>query len=183
MGPTPGLGGGLDAKPSITVFPVRTPEDLQTTIGFFTAYTDALNIDLAFQDFSTEMASMPGKYNPPKGDLFLAKDSSGRPIGCVALRPLPHHGEHVCEMKRLYVAPAGRGTGAGKALAEAAILTAESLGYRDIRLDTLPSMSAALKLYARLGFVDIPAYYATPLEGTRFLSLELPRTSAKAQPE
>jgi putative acetyltransferase len=166
-------------KPHCTVEPVRSPPDLEAAIALFTAYTTALGIDLAFQDFATEMASMPGKYVPPKGELLLAKDAAGHAIGCVALRPLPVHGEYVCEMKRLYVSPEGRGTGAGRKLAETVIEVAESIGYQEMRLDTLPSMSAALKLYAGLGFVGILPYYETPLEGTRFLSLKLPRTSSR----
>ncbi|KPI34609.1 putative N-acetyltransferase [Cyphellophora attinorum] len=164
---------------SCTVEAVRSPQDLEGAVALFTAYTTALGIDLAFQDFASEMASMPGKYVPPKGELLLAKDATGQAIGCVALRPLPVHGEHVCEMKRLYVSPDGRGTGVGRKLAETIIEVAQNVGYREMRLDTLPSMSAALKLYAGLGFVDIPPYYDTPLEGTRFLSLKLPRTSIR----
>lgn len=164
------------ASPSttVTITPVRSPADLASAIALFTAYTNALGIDLAFQDFSTEMASMPGKYAPPRGELLLAKNSAAEAVGCVALRPLPAHGEHVCEMKRLYVAPEGRGTGAGRALAVAVIEVAEARGYREVRLDTLSTMAPALKLYRGLGFIDIPAYYETPLKETRFLSLRLP---------
>lgn len=158
---------------AIHIVPVREPEDLATAVALFTTYTTALGIDLAFQNFAEEMASMPGKYAPPRGELLLAKSSTDTAVGCVALRPLPAHGEHVCEMKRLYVAPKGRGTGAGKALALAVIEAAEARGYRDMRLDTLATMTAAIKLYETLGFVDIPAYYQTPLSGTRFLSLRL----------
>lgn len=165
----------MAASGSLTITPVRESEDLASAISLFTAYTNALGIDLAFQDFSNEMTSMPGKYAPPGGELLLAKNTAGVPVGCVALRPLPAHGDHVCEMKRLYVAPEGRGTGAGKALAIAVIELAETRGYQEVRLDTLPTMGPALKLYGGLGFVDIPAYYETPLEGTRFLSLRLPR--------
>lgn len=160
----------------VTIIPVRQADDLASTISLFQAYTAALGIDLAFQNFAEEIASMPGKYAPPQGELLLARDSAGTAIGCVALRPLPDHGDHVCEMKRLYVTPEGRGTGAGKTLALAIVEAAESRGYKEMRLDTLPSMAAALSLYERLGFVDIPAYYDTPLEGTRFLSLRLPRS-------
>jgi ribosomal protein S18 acetylase RimI-like enzyme len=159
----------------VSIIPVRLEDDLASTLSLFKAYTSALGFDLAFQNFSEEMASMPGKYSIPKGELLLAKTSAGTPVGCVALRPLPAHGEHVCEMKRLYVTPEGRGTGAGKALALAVIEAAEARGYKEMRLDTLPRMTAALALYERLGFVDIPAYYETPLEGTRFLSLRLPQ--------
>ena len=154
---------------SITV--VRSDVDLKATIELFYAYAHSLGIDLSFQDFDTEMASMPGKYAPPTGELLLAKSTAGEAIGCAALRPLGLEG--VCEIKRLYVTPLGRGTGVGKALAQAIVAQATELGYSEMRLDTLPSMTAAVGLYHSLGFVDILAYYATPLEGTRFLSLSL----------
>lgn len=160
---------------SIEIAPVRQPADLAAAISLFTAYTTALGIDLSFQNFADEMASMPGKYAPPEGELLLAKTATGAPVGCVGLRPLPAHGRHVCEMKRLYVSPGGRGTGAGKALALAIVEAAEARGYREMRLDTLQTMTAALALYKGLGFVDIPPYYETPLDGTRFLSLRMPR--------
>ena len=151
--------------------PVRSEIDLKATISLFYEYANSIGIDLTFQDFDTEMASMPGKYSPPTGELLLARGNSGQAIGCAALRSLGRDG--VCEIKRLYVAPAGRGTGVGKALASAIVETATKLGYSEMRLDTLPTMSAAISLYRSLGFVDIPAYYSTPMEGTRFLSLDL----------
>ncbi len=159
-----------DEKP-FTIIPVRTNSDLKATISLFYEYAKSLNIDLSFQDFDTEMASMPGKYSPPTGELLLARNTSGEAIGCGALRPLGPNG--VCEIKRLYVAQSGRGTGVGKALAKAIVATARKLRYSEMRLDTLPTMIAAIGLYQSLGFVDIPAYYSTPMEGTRFLSLDL----------
>jgi len=157
------------------ITPVRHASDLTDTIGLFYAYAASLGLDLAFQGFDAEMAAMPGKYSPPAGELLLARNSAGTAVGCVGLRPLPSAGPGVCEMKRLYVAPEGRGSGVGKALASSAIDAAERCGYREIRLDTLPSMVAALCMYRAFGFGDIEPYYDTPLEGTHFLSLKLPR--------
>ncbi len=158
---------------TFTISPITTPDDLASTIKLFKEYATSLNFNLCFQNFDTEMASMPGKYAPPEGALLLArKDSTGEAIGCVGLRALS---SDICEMKRLYVAPAGRGTGVGKALTLAVIAEAGRLGYQAMRLDTLPTMNAALKLYSSLGFVEIGAYYATPLEGTVFLELPLSR--------
>jgi len=161
---------------SFSIFPVRNDSDLADTISLFYAYAASLGFDLAFQNFDAEMAGMPGKYSPPEGDLLLARNEAGTAIGCAGLRPLPSNDSptRVCEMKRLYVTPTGRGTGVGKALASTIIATAEKLGFAEMRLDTLPTMLAALNMYRAFGFEDIPAYYDTPLEGTHFLALKLP---------
>ncbi|RYG34098.1 GNAT family N-acetyltransferase [bacterium] len=147
--------------------PVRTAEDIQAAAGLFQAYADSLSIDLGFQDFSAELASLPGKYAPPLGELLLARDASGRPVGCVALRPME---DGVCEMKRLYVSPEGRGGGLGTGLMNAILAEAVRIGYREMRLDTLSTMTPALALYRKGGFVSIPAYYETPLTNTVFMS-------------
>lgn len=76
-------------------------------------------------------------------------------------------------MKRLYVTPEARGLGLGKALIHAIVQQAKELGYREMRLDTLPTMEGAIGLYRKVGFVEIPAYYETPLRETLFLKLDL----------
>lgn len=153
-----------------TIAPVETPADLRAVSALFAAYAAALPIDLGYQDFSTELASLPGKYAPPTGALLLARDAAGIPIGCVAMRPLA---PAICEMKRLYVSQEGRGLGLGLALAEAIIAAAGRAGYREMRLDTLPSMTEAISLYRRLGFMPIAPYYATPIAGTLFFARSL----------
>ena len=157
-----------------TISAVVSEDDLRDTITLIEAYSKSLGIDLSFQDFATEMRSMPGKYAPPTGSLLLARDdTAGQAIGCVGLRQLGLNG--CCEMKRLYVDPKGRGLGLGKALAEAVIEEAKRLGYRAMRLDTLTSMQSARALYKKLGFVEVSPYYDTPIEGTSFLELDLTR--------
>lgn len=157
----------------VTITPVQSEEDLTATISLFKAYVTSLGIDLTFQDFSSEMASMPGKYSSDsRGALFLARRSDGEAVGCVGLRCLSRE-NGASEMKRLYVAPKGRGLGVGKALASAVVAEARRLAYRMIMLDTLGSMAAARALYAGLGFVEVGAYYDTPLEDTVFLRLDL----------
>src|ERR1700761_5669049 len=125
---------------SISIIPVRNASDLADAVSLFYAYASSLGFDLAFQNFDAEMAGMPGRYSPPGGELLLARNEAGNPIGCVGLRSLPgdQSAAQICEMKRLYVAPAGRGTGVGKALASTIITTAQQLGYSEMRLDTLP---------------------------------------------
>lgn len=131
------------------IIPVRTAADLEAPITLFRAYAAALDVDLAYQGFEGEMAAMPGKYAPPAGKLLLARDVEGRAVGCVGLRPLDASG--CCEMKRLYVAPERRGGGVGKALVDAVVAVAERIGYREMKLDTLPAMIGAQALYRRLG--------------------------------
>ncbi|KAK4498926.1 hypothetical protein PRZ48_009436 [Zasmidium cellare] len=159
-------------KDPITITKVLTPTDLQSTTTLFKAYAHSLGIDLTFQDFATEMAQMPGKYAPPHGTLLLAKDTNSKPIGCAGLRRFPSKPGH-CEMKRLYVHPDGRGLGVGRKLAEAVVKEAKGLGYEAVLLDTLASMESAQKLYRSLGFVEVEAYYESPIAKTTFLRLDL----------
>ncbi len=153
------------------IIQVRSPADLQATVQLFHAYASSLGIDLAFQNFATELASMPGNYAPPAGELLLARDNQREPLGCVGLRPI--HPAGCCEMKRLYVSPGGRGLGLGKALVDAIITQALRIGYHEMRLDTLPAMTAAIALYRKAGFTPIAPYYETPLAGTMFMGRSL----------
>ena len=155
------------ANAPAAIAPVRTAEDLAAAIGLFRAYAASLDVDLAYQDFEAELAAMPGRYGPPDGELLLARAGDGGPVGCVGLRPLGPDG--CCEMKRLYVRPDGRGSGLGVRLVEAIVAAGRRIGYREMRLDTLPSMSGAIALYGRLGFRPIDPYYDTPVAGTLFM--------------
>jgi len=136
----------------------------------FREYQQGLGISLCFQDFETELATLPGRYAPPGGTILLAS-LNGQDAGCVALRPLDAPG--VCEMKRLYVRPRHQGTGLGRALAEAVVGAARGKGYAAMRLDTLPSMGRAIALYESLGFRDIAPYCRNPHPGVRYLQLAL----------
>ncbi len=156
---------------AFTIDAVETGRDLDDAVALIRAYAAALPIDLAYQDFEAEIATMPGKYAPPAGALLLARARDGAALGCVGLRPLADPGD--CEMKRLYVAPAGRGLGVGRALVTAVVAAARQAGYQRLLLDTLPSMAAAMALYEEAGFATIPAYYDTPVAGTRFMALAL----------
>lgn len=147
-----------------------TAEDLRAVSDLFRGYAASLPVDLGYQDFPTELAGLPGKYAEPKGALLLARDNTGAPLGCIALRPLD---EDVCEMKRLFLKPEARGLGLGRALAEAIIVAARDRGYRELRLDTLPSMASAIALYEGLGFERIEPYYAPTPPGTVFMALAL----------
>jgi ribosomal protein S18 acetylase RimI-like enzyme len=146
--------------------------DRAALIALLRDYEKGIGISLDFQSFGAELAALPGKYVPPDGALLIARNEAGELLGTVALRGLDR-AQGVCEMKRLYVAPAGRGHGLGRMLAEAVIAQARSLGYRAMRLDTLPSMQDAQRLYELLGFREIANYNGNPVAGTRFLEKDL----------
>jgi ribosomal protein S18 acetylase RimI-like enzyme len=133
------------------------------------AYAESLPFELDFQDFERELAELPGAYAPPHGALLVAHGNGGV-TGCVALRPFA---DDVCEMKRLFVLPAARGTGLGRTLATAVVAEARLLGYARMRLDTTPSMAVAQALYDELGFRKIAPYRHNPVAGTKFLELQL----------
>lgn len=156
--------------PGFTIRPATGGDDLTAIARLFQAYGDSLEVDLGYQDFAGELAGLPGKYAAPAGALLLARDADGEAIGCVGMRPLS---DGVCEMKRLYVAPEGRGLGLGRALMQAVTDQARRRGYGEMRLDTLPTMAAAQGLYRQAGFEVIPPYYHTPVEGTVFMRLML----------
>ena len=146
-----------------------TRAQYQSVRELFIQYADTLGFDLEFQDFSRELAELPGDYKSPAGCMLLAEATDGH-AGCVALRPLQNK---ICEMKRLFVKPEYRGCGIGRALARAVIAEARKQGYRKMRLDTAESMKAAQGLYFSLGFKTIEAYCHNPLENPSFMELEL----------
>jgi GNAT superfamily N-acetyltransferase len=146
-----------------------TPDDVEAARELFQEYASSLGFDLGFQGFERELRELPGEYAPPAGALLLARLGAD-PVGCVAVRPLERD---CCEMKRLYVRPAFRGTGAGRALARAAIVAAEKAGHARMRLDTVPQMDEARGLYRSLGFVEIEPYRFNPVPGTSFMELAL----------
>ena len=141
--------------------------------ALFEEYAASIGVDLCFQGFADELASLPGAYAPPRGCLLLAGPE--QPVGCVALRPVAGAGGEspIGEMKRLYVKPGARGEGVGRALALAVVERARECGYRELKLDTLASMTQARALYASLGFRECAAYYDNPLCGVTYMSLAL----------
>ncbi|HWT02322.1 MAG TPA: GNAT family N-acetyltransferase [Pyrinomonadaceae bacterium] len=157
------------AEPT-TFTQAESPEQVAEARELFLEYANWLGFSLCFQNFDKELAELPGAYAPPKGRLLLASQN-GETAGCVALRPIL---DGACEMKRLYVRPAFRGQGLGRALAVRIVEEARALGYGRMFLDTISDkMGSAIKVYRSLGFEEVEPYYHNPVEGATFMELKL----------
>lgn len=160
-------------KPAVTLMNPSSATEMEAVRDIFREYAGTLNVDLAFQDFETELARLPGDYAAPRGHLLLAV-VEGAIAGCCALRPLDAADyPNASEMKRLYVRKAFRGFGLGRELAEAMLDQARRAGYACVLLDTLDGMESARALYADLGFEQIPPYYHNPIAGSHYLKVDI----------
>lgn len=157
----------------MALLPAESPRDIESARQLFAEYAGGLGIDLEFQDFSSELATLPGDYAAPRGTLLLAV-VDGALAGCCALRPLDTSDyPNAAEMKRLFVRKAFRGFGLGRELAEAALNAARQMGYDHVLLDTLDAMESARALYTELGFEEIPPYYHNPIAGAHYLKADI----------
>jgi putative acetyltransferase len=158
----------------LSIVPALSEAALLQARNLFREYATMPGVAPCVEDFEREVVSLPGLYAPPNGRLLVAMQesagNSGEAIGCIALRRLE---PDVCEMKRLYVRPAFRGSGAGRELVSSLIEDARAIGYKRMLLDTLPSMAEAHKLYRTLGFREIPSYQKNPIPGALFFELLL----------
>jgi len=158
---------------SIDIVTPRTANELDALRDIFREYAASLKVDLCFQGFDHELATLPGEYAEPRGALLMAT-VDGAVAGCCALRPMDTVDyPNACEIKRLYVRPAFRGLGLGRQLADAIMDAARIAGYDDVLLDTLDDMEAARTLYEDLGFEEIPPYYHNPIAGAHYLKATL----------
>lgn len=155
---------------TVVVTQASDRERVEQARQLFLEYAESLGFSLCFQNFDQELKTLPGAYDAPSGRLLIALDSDTA-AGCVALRKLE---DRICEMKRLYVRPAYRGSGLGRLLVDRVIAEARAIGYGRMRLDTVASsMQAAIALYRRLGFREIPAYCPNPMAEALYMELTL----------
>lgn len=161
----------LDAenRDAFVIRPAISEGDVSEVRRLVTAHGDARASTPGVESVYADAAAMPGKYVPPRGGLWLAVSDAGG-VGCVALRPLS---DVAAEVKRMYVEPAWRGHGVGRALMVRVIDEARALGYHTLRLGTLHDMIAAQALYRSLGFRPIPRYRPDELIDTTFFELSL----------
>lgn len=163
----------MDTLPAVTLTQPTDPEALAVVRELFQEYARSLGVNLEFQGFENELATLPGDYGAPRGAILLAW-VGGAVAGCCALRPLDTSDyPNAAEMKRLYVRKAFRGFGLGQELAEGTLDAARRAGYACVLLDTLDDMESARALYAGLGFEEIPPYYHNPLPGSHYLKVDI----------
>ena len=154
----------------VTISQVESEDQINTVRQLFEEYAAGIGISLCFQNFDQELTTLPGKYAPPTGRLKLAYVEDEL-AGCIALRAVD---DDRCEMKRLFLRPAFRGSGLGRYLVETIIAEARSIGYKSMLLDTLPGrMDSAIALYKKMGFKEIAPYYENPVEDAKFMELIL----------
>lgn len=163
----------IDEPPEITLVRATATPWIAPAREILREYAASLAVDLCFQNFEAELASLPGEYAPPAGQLLLAYvgDALAACGGMRALSDVDH--ANACEMKRLYVRPAFRRFGLGRALAEALLDEARRAGYSVMLLDTLDEMESARELYATLGFEETAPYYFNPIPGAHYLKVDL----------
>ena len=163
----------MSAAPRIELLAVDSVTLVEAARVLIREYAADLGVDLCFQNFDAELATLPGEYAAPAGALLVVM-VDGQPAGCGAIRPLPDVDyPDACEMKRLFVRRAFRGFGLGRVLTLALLEHAQQAGYSTLLLDTLDDMEAARGLYAELGFEEIAPYYFNPLAGAHYLKVDL----------
>lgn len=145
-------------------------EQFKTATNLFKEYAFQLPVDLSFQNFEKELLEIKEQYSRPTGIIFILYNMDQMPMGCFGIRKFE---DHICELKRMYVKKELQGRGIGKVVVTKAIEIAKELNYNKMRLDTLPSMQAAINLYKKMGFYEIESYRFNPIEGTKYFEIPL----------
>jgi len=133
-------------------------------------YVAQLGVDLSFQNIHQEIQNIEQQYARPEGVMIIVYTDNEKAIGCFGIRAFE---ESICELKRMYLKKEYQGLGIGKELLAKSLELGKALGYKKMRLDTLPSMQAAIGLYKNMGFYEIPAYRFNPIEGTKYFEIVL----------
>lgn len=133
-------------------------------------YTKRLNRDLSFQNLDEELADPAAKYTAPEGELLVAVNDDNMVMGMVAYHK---HTDDRCEMKRLYVKPKTRGMHLGELLVKEIIEHARQAGYKEMVLDTIVPLKAAIGLYKKNGFVECDPYYDNPMDDVIYMTKKL----------
>ncbi len=153
----------------ITTTTATSEPDFELAKNLMREYAATIGVDLTFQDFENECNNVAIRYAKPDGAFVIAHHND-HPIGCFGIQKID---SRTCELKRMYLRREVRGQGLGEKLLTTAIQTAAALNYQFMRLDTLPSMTSAIRLYQKLGFKEIEPYRFNPIEGSKFMEIDL----------
>lgn len=154
----------------INIKEATSNEAYKIAIKLIKEYVSQLGVDLSFQNFNQEIQNIKQQYARPSGVMIIVYSDNEKTIGCFGIRA--YEGT-ICELKRMYLKKEYRGLGIGKELLTKSIELGRALGYKKMRLDTLPSMQAAIGLYKNMGFYEISAYRFNPIEGTKYFEIAL----------
>ena len=154
------------------------PDEVPLVRSLFEQYAAALGVDLCFQGFAAELASLPGAYAPPVGRLLLAwldarrRVCRARPLSRRAARPvIPTLLAIAPRMRAALRPPARHRPRVGSPLL--ALARRSSGRLPRVCLDTLHSMREAITLYQSIGFAQVASYYENPVPGALFFTREL----------
>jgi ribosomal protein S18 acetylase RimI-like enzyme len=165
------------ANRSVTVIRrVNWPKDLETVRRLFQDYrrwiadhrdtrrSAAARVRTGLGEIDDLISELPGAYGPPRGEVVLARVGTVV-VACLALREIE---PKIGDIKRVYVREDHRGPVFGPRLTRALLKRARELGYERVRVDTLPTMAAAIEFYPAMGFEPIDPYWSHPVAGARF---------------
>lgn len=107
--------------------------------------------------YAAMIENLPLVHARPKGDIILAT-LDDTVVGCAMYYPID---ATTTEIKRVFVAPQARGSGAGHALITDTLARAKADGYKRMVLDSIAPLTEALALYERMGFTPCEPFYAT----------------------
>lgn len=150
----------------------KLPEEYQLAVELFKEYASQIGVDLGFQNFVSEIEKIESHYSRPNGAVCIAYNEKEQPIGCFGIRRFEND---ICELKRMYLKKEARGLGIGKVILEKSLTVGKELGYKRMRLDTLPTMNAAIGLYEKIGFYEIEPYRFNPIRGSKYFEINLNR--------
>lgn len=134
-----------------------------------TEYSNQLGRDLSFQNIDEELKNPEHKYTTPQGEILVVVDHD-KVLGMVAYH---RHSDVRCEMKRLYVRSDARGMHLGNTLVAEILAHAKNAGYKEMVLDTIEPLKAAISLYKKHGFEECEAYYHNPMDDVIYMRKQL----------
>lgn len=161
-----------DGPATVRLLEPTHPAQMNDVRDIFREYAASLTYSLHYQGFEQELDSLPGLYEAPHGTIVLAADGNTI-VGCAALRAA---NDATAELRRLYVRPSHRRRGIGLLLATTVVNRGRALGYRAMRLEASGTMHAALTVFERLGFRQVPRFSDDPMPDTVFYEQWFPST-------